>query len=209
MLTNADERDMTLFINERELVVVIFVGKLTRCDVTERKMDCTLEDCSGNLQVTKWIDEDQAQPEVYPEGSYVTVYGKPSVFNGQPQLNAYKMMKCQSYDEVTRHYMSVIYADLQTKKGGLDIGRSPVEAAAKMATTSSIVTNDCNDDEALTKEQNELLKLIMAHQEQNEHGVNVNWLSQQLKRDIKDDLTYLMNEGQIYDTVNEEWVKTT
>jgi len=211
MLRNAEERESRLFINDKEVPLVMFVGKITKCEVSETKLDCTVQDCSGDIQVTKWTDENQGQPDVYPDGVFVKVYGKPSVFNGQPRVNVYKMMKCQSYDEVTHHYMSVIYADLYAKKRQTDVINDPVQTAARTASTAegtSFMGND-NNDEALSPGQKEILSLILAHQEKNENGVNINWLAQQLKRNIEEDLRYLMNEGQIYDTVNEEWVKTT
>ena len=37
------------------------------------------------------------------------VYGKPSVFSGQPILNAVKIMKCQSLVEITEHYITILH----------------------------------------------------------------------------------------------------
>jgi len=217
MLRSAEERDLKLFINDRELIVVLLVGNIDSVVVSDRKVDYTVTDCSGIIKVSKWPDEGQVTQAI-PEGSYVIVYGKPSIFNGEPWLTAYKMIKCQGYDEVTRHYMSVIYADLYLKKGGTNRITDPQEHAANSArstvkqvfsSNNDNVTGNENNDANLTQSQLELLRLIKAQENQTENGVNVNWLSEQLNRDTKNDLLYLMNEGQVYDTVDENWVKTT
>lgn len=210
MLMNAEERETKLYINDRELSVVLFVGKVDEVVVSDRKFDYTVMDCSGMVKATKWIDEGYVLEEI-AEGSYVTIYGKPSIFGGMPQLNCYKIMKCQSYDEVTQHYLSVIYAELHIKKVGLGAAKDPTGTAAMIASSAKPFPagNDNNDAANLTVSQGELLALIRAQEHQTENGVNVNWLSDQLKRDTKDDLQTLMNEGQIYDTISEDWVKTT
>ena len=53
------------------------------------------------------------------------------------------------------------------------------------------------------------MTLIEAHSHQTVEVVNVNWLSEQLQRNIQSDLTHLTNEGIIYATFNEERVKFT
>jgi len=215
MLSNVEEREMRLFINDRELVFVLFVGKIDSAVATDRKVDYTVMDCSGILQVTKWIDEGKLYQEI-PEGSYVMVFGKPSIFNGKPQLTAYKITKCQSYDEVTQHYLSVIYSDLYIKKIGTEAGKVATHNAASNVNTTAkefpVGNNNSNNENNLadlSQSQRQVLLLIKAREHESDKGVNVNWLSQQLERDAKSDLKYLMDEGHIYDTVTEDWVKTT
>jgi len=210
MLINAEERDQKLYINNKELIVVTIVGVVESFEQSDRKIKYSVMDCSGSVQVTKWIDEDQALPECHEEGTFIMVYGKPSVFNGQAQLNAYKTVTCQSYDEVTQHYLAVIHADLHAKKTGTEGLMNP---AANAAVAGSSVTdnkeNPENDQANFTEDQIKLLKLIQEQEGQSENGVNVNWLMERIGRDIRKDLEFLMNEGQIYDTVDQDWVKST
>ena len=61
----------------------------------------------------------------------------------------------------------------------------------------------------MTQAQSQLLTLIEAQMHQTENGVNVNWLSEQLQRDIQSDVMRLIDDGLVYDTICEEWVKST
>jgi len=210
MLLNAEERDQKLFINNKELVVVTLVGLVQSFEQSDRKVRYTVIDCSGSVQVTKWIDEDEAEPEVHPEGVYIIIYGKPSVFNGQAQLSAYKTMKCQTYDAVTQHYISVIHSDLHAKKSGSYVVKTPARAAATAVNAGTVANENAENDQTnLSQKQLELWKLIKEQEVQSENGVNVKWLIERTGRDIRQDLEFLMNEGQIYDTVDQDWVKTT
>ena len=69
--------------------------------------------------------------------------------------------------------------------------------------------SDANMYENLTEEQNDILCVINLEQDQIVNSVNVTWLSDFVQRDIHNDLICLMNEGHIYDTINQDWVKAT
>ena len=47
--------------------------------------------------------------------------GNPSILNGQPILNALRMMPCQSHDKVTEHWMLVLQFEQYIKKVGADV----------------------------------------------------------------------------------------
>ena len=66
-----------------------------------------------------------------------------------------------------------------------------------------------DENRSLTQAQNQLLTLIEAEMHQTENGANVNWLSEQLQRDIQSALMGLMDEGLVYDTISEEYLPQT
>jgi len=206
MLRNAECWETKLFINDRELIAVLFVGKVSSVVVSPRKVDYTIVDCGGMISVRKVVDEGQELQKI-SEGSYGRVYGKPSVFNGQPLLNAFKITKCHNLVEVFQHHTSVLSAEQYIKKFGTDaiemLGKSSDDAPQM-----NIIDNDY-DGFHLTESQKQLLMFMKAYEHQNENGVLVNWLSEQLERDVRSDLTILHNEGLIYETISEEWVRYT
>jgi len=166
-------------------------------------------DCDGMIPVTKVIEEGKVLQKI-PEGSYVRVYGKPSVFNGQPLLNAFKIMKCQSPAEVIEHNNSVLSAKQYIKNFGTDT----IEMQGKSSDDASQmnIDNDYNEMSELghlTQSQKQLLLFIKSYENQTRNGVNINWLSEHLGRDVQSDLTILLNEGLVWDTISEEWVKST
>jgi len=233
MLRNAEQKETKLFINNRELIAVLLVGKVDSVVVSARKVYYTMTDCSGIIQV-KWIDE-KLEVQKILKGSYFKVYANPSIYNGQPRLNAFRMMQCESFD-VSEHYMSVLHAEEYIKKVGTDA----IEMLGKLSKPIPMSIDNDSDEQSdvtcllnegllfntttdkwvkptelnanghyLPESQSQLLMLIKEEDNQTENGVNVNWLSEYLQRDVHDDLMYLMNEGLVYDTVSEEWVKLT
>jgi len=209
VLRNAKYWETKLFINNRELIAVLFVGKVSSVVISAQKVDYTVVDCGGMIPVTKLVDEGQELHKI-SVGSYVRICGKPSVFNGQPLLNAFKMTKCQSLSEVFQHNASVISAEQYIQKFGTDA----IEMLGKSSDDAPRMNIDSDYDEIsellhLTESQRQLLMFIKAWEHQNENGVLVNWLSEQLERDVQSDLTILLNEGLIYETINEEWVRYT
>jgi len=209
ILRKAEIWETKLFINDRELIAVLFVGKINSIAVSARQVNYTVVDCEGMIPVTKVIDEGQELQKI-PEGSYVKVYGKPSVFNGQPLLNAFKIVKCQSIAEVLQHNTSVLSAEKYIKK----FGTGAIEMLGKSSDDAPQMNIDndyhgISDFHHLTESQKQLLIFIKAYERRTEYGVNVNWLSEQLERDVQSDLAILLNEGLVWDTISEEWVKIT
>jgi len=209
ILRNVDYWETKLFINDRELIAVLFVGRVSSVVISAQKVDYTVVDCGGMIPVTKVVDEGQELQKIW-EGSYVRVYGKPSVFNGQPLLNAFKIMKCQSLVEVVQHNTSVLSAQQYIKKYGTDA----IEMLGKSSDDAPQMIIDNDDDGIsellhLTESQKQLLMFIKAWEHQNENGVLVNWLSEQLERDVQSDITILLNQGLIWETISEEWVRYT
>jgi len=204
MLRNTEKVETKLFMNGRELIAVLFAGKVEKVVISPRRVDYSMADCSDTIQVTKCIDDEQEVHEI-PVGSYVKVYGKPSMLNSQPILKAFRLMPCQ-YDDVTEHWMSVLQLEQYIKKVGEDV----IKLLGKASEPSQMsIDSKLDENSGLTQAQNQLLTLIHAQMHQTEDGVNVNWLSEQLQRDIQRDLTHLMDQGLVYDTINEEWVKST
>ena len=80
------------------------------------------------------------------------------------------MMPCQSYDEVPEHWMLVLRLEQYIKS-------VPVQMDFE---------SKFDDNGGLSKAQSQLLALIEAHSQTGD-GVHVNWLSDQLQRNIQSD----------------------
>ena len=86
-------------------------------------------------------------------------------------------MPCQSYDEVPEHWMLVLRLEQYIKS-------VPVQMDFE---------SKFDDNGGLSKAQSQLLTLIEAHSQTGD-GVHVNWLSDQLQRNIQSDLTHLISK---------------
>ena len=87
--------------------------------------------------------------------------------------------------------------------------KSSQTKSMKISTRPNESNSKFDDKRSLTQAQNQLLTLIEAEMHQTENGANVNWLSEQLQRDIQSALRRLMDEGLVYDTIREEYLPHT
>merc|ERR1719461_1801330 len=172
MIKSAEESDGKLVYDGQPLASILYVGQIVDVTNNTTNIKYTVSDCSGSVTVTKWIESGE---EVAPldKDTYIKVMGKPQLFNGQPQINAYHFRACSSYDEVTHHYIKVIYAKMKAAK----MGSAPSVAgeAAKTAATSSnfgMGMSNEGETEFETPEQKELYNLIAKSEGSHENGVN-------------------------------------
>ena len=74
-------------MNGRELIAVLFTGKVDKVVISPERVYNSRTECSGIIQVTKCI-EDEYKRQKISEGSYIRVHRKLSILNRQPKLNA-------------------------------------------------------------------------------------------------------------------------
>merc|ERR1719319_349632 len=145
--------------------------------------------------------------------------GKVNMYNGTPSFNAYQIRGCDSYNDVIAHYMSVNIPYLEWVSSQKNGGSLPagVAAGTAQATTTSGTRGGGADfgsggndvPNGMTPQQEEVYILITKAQGQNENGADLREIAKQLGRDISADVDELINEGNIYDTVDSNWVKST
>jgi len=222
MCNKITQADDVMLIGNRNVTFAsyVLVGQVTNVDKNDQNTKYTLQDCTGEIQVTIWNNQEgQDQREDIPEATYAKVMGRVRMFNGSPSINGYNIMKIGHYDEVTQHYLSVCHSWLETEKiAGTTGGGAPgiaAQTAAPGHTAGGQVdfgSGGGGDDEALagaSESVKQVYKLILQNQNTSEDGANLMEISKQLGRDISADVEYLMNEGQVYDTVSENFVKPT
>jgi len=213
--------DLTIF--GKKLGQVLMVGLVMEVNEGESKIEYLIGDCTGEVKVTQWKNNQEddnpgASTNVHPKGIYVKILGKVSMWNDNAQFNAHQIRACESYNEVTQHYLMCNVAALEIKgeqKGqGGGMGGGQANAAPAGVTRGGVSEAFGNggggDDVEISDPQaREVYQLIVKNQNKNENGADAKEIGNILGRDITKNIEFLMEEGQIYDTVDSNWVKTT
>jgi len=210
-------------INGRKIGTVKIVGRVQGMETKATYTNYTIDDSTGIIDVRQWSNNaDEITVPTISENEYVSVWGKVSVFQNSTQLNSYYIRKLENFNEITHHMVSVCHAHLSNLKnaknpsmggGGGDALKGNTNIGLGMMNMNNLETAD--GDEAEWSECQKLVyQAVSALQKTSgANGVHINSLVEQVKgykpSDIREAVTFLQNEGQVYDTVSEEWIRTT
>lgn len=213
------EDNSTKTVNGRPLSSIKICGRVCAVDAKATYTCYTLDDSTGMMEVRQWKDDDENAESVnkIAENDYVSVVGKVSIFNNNCQINCYNVIKCKSYNEVIHHLISVVYCNEMNKKNA---GACPAPQIALGAPTSTGGQNaGTGEEDTLADEmaqwndtQRKVYQAIRETQSSHENGVYTPDLVGRLgmsQDSLRECLAFLTNEGMIYDTTSEEWVRTT
>jgi len=220
MLNHAEtsEDGTTKMINNKKLSTVTVVGYVHEVEVSTSFISYTIDDSTGMMKVRQWTNRDSGgEPELYNEGTYVKVIGKVAVFNNNTNMNCYGMVALETFNEISHHLISVVHTHLHNQKHP---GTAAATATANTYGTAGTSVGDNfasaagGDDEIeqYTPVQKTVYQAIRAGQKNNESGVHVPDLMKQCglsPNDVREAIVFLTNEGAIYDTTSEDWVRTT
>eukprot|EP00775_Hariotina_reticulata_P011728 gene11728-11872_t len=120
-----DERDGdTKIVDGAELSNVSIIGKILTAHESSMRVNLTVTDGTGELEVTHWIqDESEAamaskRAELRP-GVYVRAYGHVQSNNsGRRNFSAFAMRPITDFNEVTYHFLRCIFEHVHLTKGG-------------------------------------------------------------------------------------------
>lgn len=205
-------------VNGRKLTSVKIVGRIQAVDTKATYTSYLIDDSTGVIDVKQWSNNGEEAAATFGENEYVSVWGKVTVFQSNTQLNSYSIRKVENFNEITHHMVSVCHAHLSNKKNATatsSIGatNSGVTSIGMGATTNNAGSMG-GDDQEWTDCQTKVYNAVSHLQKSSgSQGVHINNLVENVKgfsaSDIREAVTFLINEGQVYDTVSEEWIRTT
>lgn len=211
----------TKVINGKALTTIKVCGRVTAIEGKATYTSYTIDDSSGMMEVRHWNSDgegDEPAKTDINENDYVTVVGKVSLYQGKAQINCYNVIKCQTYNQVLHHFISVMYCNEMNKRATPTTGMATSNNTMGMNTGTSAgdVGGDGDNLEeemaSWTDMQKKVYMAVREKQDQNANGVHVPDLVGLLgvsSGDIRDALLFLTNEGMVYDTTSDEWVRTT
>ncbi|KAK1785465.1 hypothetical protein P4O66_018831 [Electrophorus voltai] len=198
-----------------EINEVTVVGIIRRTMPTVTHVVYCLDDMTGPpMDVQQWMDlevqmlkQDDNLNEIIPPGTYIRVVGSLRSFKHHRSMVAFSIRRIGDLNEITSHMLEVIQAHLLSD--GSSCGR-----LKNKAMTSSI-TNVSHIGEAsafgFTASQSQVFNVIKSSPAA--EGISVQNLRTILKSlssyDIRSSLQFLINEGHIFSTTDENHFKST
>ncbi|KAJ2877095.1 Replication factor A protein 2 [Coemansia aciculifera] len=159
-------------------------------------------------------------------GKYVRVYGELRFFNGKRNVSSHKVRLVTDHNEIAYHGMEAIYAHLNKIRGPPPALRQ--HAGAQAAGQGAGIGNSSlyssggamggyggmgGNNQGLTPIQAAVLDVIMASPS-NSEGVDVSVVKQRLtgqyqNNQISDTVEWLISEGHLYNTIDDNHVQST
>jgi replication factor A2 len=113
MLIRASQNNKVL-PDGREPHQIKLVAAITNVQDGSTSYSYTVEDGTGTMDVKEWIDEgnievSRMRQEAAKEHQYVRIIGKLEEYDGKPQIVALRVRKLTSGNEMTHHFLEVVY----------------------------------------------------------------------------------------------------
>jgi len=223
-------------IDGTEIGQVDLIGVVRSVDEKTTKRTYTIEDHTGTVDVTHWMNEEDGDAENDAEndcreGMYARVIGHLKVFNDVRSVNAFKIQPVRDYNQVTQHMMDTLYQHLRCIKGPLDGPRPMAANAGGVQAAGSFGgarpqsmgggTETYGGSFQAKEEnntggnpiQNSVLDAIKGSE--SEQGISVDEISSALKGrnyaqdQIREAIDWLSNEGHVYSTIDDDHYKST
>ena len=209
-------------IDNKPLGKVCVMGRVLSKEAKNVQITYVIDDGTGTVEVTQWINEgddsslaQEARDSIQPN-MYVKVYGQVRTFADKLTVSAFSVRRVEDFNELSHHFLSVIYTHLALTKGplnaargGKDVPNFSTNAAAmdvNMQNQSSFNNSDFNAAGGeFTPLQLLVLNAFKAGVD-SEEGVNVNHVIQQLAQNnvsaenVRKTVYELQDDGHLYST---------
>lgn len=177
-----------------------FVGIVRNIDQDTTKISFTIQDDSGTVTAIMWLEADKNPTESIctQVNTYVRVYGLLRNQNNQQHVLILRMHPLEDLNELTCHFMEVMYFILKAKK--------PVEDSSLPQTTFDSTMSGMSPDQVAVLE-------IVRSSNEAECGIEKRDILTRLPKHviprIDEILDFLLCEGHIYTTSSEDFFKAT
>lgn len=215
-------------VNGEEVHNLTLLGKIVRADDSSTSLVYDIDDGTGKVEVKIWVDSEdpdgQAKnKEEWKVGSYVRVYGHLRAFQGKRGVIAFNMRPVTDFNEITYHFLEVVYCNSHNLKRAAEATTAPGAAmpsaaannayaapnggAAPVAAAGAGVaaTGSCSD---------QVFQIFNGPQGASDVGVHVNEVAKQLngrftEPQVREAVEHLVNEGHLYSTIDDDHFKST
>uniref|UniRef100_M4BG16 Replication protein A C-terminal domain-containing protein n=1 Tax=Hyaloperonospora arabidopsidis (strain Emoy2) TaxID=559515 RepID=M4BG16_HYAAE len=231
--------DDALTLDGHEISSVRLVGLLTNLTPHSTSLRFQLDDGSGSFDCQYFLaaldDAEASDGELnrLREGSYVQVVGKLRTFQGKTSLSCFNVAPLDDMNELTHHLLEVIYVHCYNTKGGaavhsepgkLDVSMTSFQTPTKGAedewgkqTSHGAAIGGYGGDNSMAEsdfspDQKAILDVLSTCT--SDHGLKIdlifnNLRGQMTEPQLQSALNYLISEGHVYSTIDENHFKRT
>ncbi|GBF88306.1 replication factor A2 [Raphidocelis subcapitata] len=120
----SNPKDTELVVDGHDLANVTLLGKVVSVSERGGNLDLRVDDGTGTMEATAYLenpDDPNAVAQKIAElrpGTYVRVYGSVKGYEGRWTINAFAVRVVHDYNEVTYHFLQVVFQHLHLLKGG-------------------------------------------------------------------------------------------
>jgi len=214
MLVNAAQNNK-LLLDERETHHIKVVAAVTSVQMGSTSYSYTVEDGTGTIDVKEWLDEgnievSRMREEAAVEHQYVRIMGKLEEYDGKPQIVAHTVRKLPNGNELTYHFLEVVYEGEKYKQSQQIVG-SPTYAMGNMNFGGNIPIQSSrpivNDGQGNGGGMVDEIKSFLAGSSDDVGGDMLEFIKRNKNKyneyEIRQKFEMLATEGIIYSTVDE------
>lgn len=217
MLLQASQNNKVL-LGGREPYQIKLVAAVNAVQKGSTSFNYTVEDGTGTIDVKEWLDEgnievSRMREEAAVEHQYVRIFGKLEEYDGKPQVVAHAIRKLANGNELTYHFLEVVYEGERYKQSQQIVG-SPSSFAMgnmnfaanggmPMQASAPILNGGQGEDDGLVHD----IKSFLAGRSDEVGGNIMEFIKQTRNKyrenDIRQKFEMLATEGLIYSTIDE------
>lgn len=224
--------DDTFYVDGIDVNNVTLVGMV--CNKEERSTDVSflIDDGTGRIEVKRWIDGQDTHESIemasLQNGVYVRVHGHLRSFQGKRNIVAFSVRPVTDFNEITYHFLECIFVHLHNSKANGGAVKGP--SAGVQAPSNSVYGGSTgasggsynqympSNIAAVGGSMDECQKRVHAIFEEPsslnaEAGLHVDEVARRMsgfnKKQVKDAIEFLVNEGLIYSTIDDDHYKST
>jgi len=217
---SGDEDEFTL--DGRNFAQVTLVGQILSITQNPAFYNYTLDDGTGQIDVRCWIDqEDPTNPQtqrlaVLEQGMYVRVVGSLRAFGERKNVVAFRLIALLDFNELTFHFLEVIYHKLNATRGQISHGSwaepartGDYKPAAQPAVNPYLRAMPAMDAGMNTLQQ-EILRYLRTNTSPDDPaGVSFDTVSRTLAGvanpdQVRKEIARLQDDGHIYTTIDDD-----
>ncbi|XP_056153926.1 replication protein A 32 kDa subunit-like [Lampris incognitus] len=217
-LLSAAEVNGAFRIGDLELNQISVVGVVRRCVPSEVKIQYSVDDMTGPpIDVTQWVNSEAPGVPCSSVvlGQYVKVIGRLRNIQGQRSLLAGNVRHVEDLNEITSHMLEVVQAHMQRSRNAHDrVGDMHTNRMDIPGTVNSDIRVDGHSEEkaayglsTIQRQVRTVIKSCSLHD-----GISFMDLSMELgflsSTSIRWTLQFLLHEGFIYSTIDEDHFKS-
>ncbi|KAG7398861.1 DNA-directed RNA polymerase I subunit rpa2 [Phytophthora boehmeriae] len=223
--------DDGLRLDGQEVSIVRLVGLLTSLSPHSTSLRFQLDDGSGAFDCQYFVNADdeaanEAELNRLREGAYVRVVGKLRSFQGKSSLSCFSVAPVEDLNELTHHFLDVIYVHCYNTKGPLNKGAADVTMTSFNTPTKTEGgwnqpsaaggfaggALDYGMDANFSPEQKAILDVLGTCT--SDRGLKIDQIFADLRgqiteQQLRNALNYLTSEGHVYSTIDEDHFKRT
>ncbi|KAK9728803.1 Replication factor A protein 2 [Basidiobolus ranarum] len=217
--------DAPFKVDEHELSQITFIGIIRRHSEQSTNVSYMVEDGTGSIDVRTWLEADdnefqQQKRAQLVEGIYVRVVGQFKQFANKRHVVAFSMRPIDDFNEITHHLLEAVYVHLfrtrnpSTKQEGdqTNFSGDPFNPTGQYGNQLYRQPETTYGNE-FKPEHKAIIHTIKSFPDTNE-GVHIETIAQKLsnqfgRQDISQAIEWLVGEGHLYSTIDDDHVKCT